>query len=240
MRMKLFTFIFLSFYFSSAWSQKTITKELYNEAKNKYSLPFYSKNFQLNFTQRIYLNPDDKIPYSESKGEFIRGEKMEYRTNSQGILTIQNEHVKMVIDSSSKLVLLFKPDSLFQPILNENGTSSLSTYSEKVNGSTKAYKINYSNEISNYESLEYQVNTKTGLITKLEIQLVEANFNSESLDDETLEHPLLVIDYEPMLKLKYEPSRFSIAAYITLQDQKYTLTSKLAGYSLDDLRYRSE
>jgi hypothetical protein len=229
---------------SSAWAQKTITKEDFSKQLKIVSKQFEIESYSLKFKQRVLLSEfeADKKPFFETDGQFLRGKNKEYRSELAGSLTIQNNDAKIVIDSVSKLVLVFEPDSLFNPMtkpIDENNFPK-ATYTLTDTKEHSIYKLFYNSQLHEYESLEFWVVKKSGNVSKIILQMEADNYTGESIDDETVEKPQLIVDYFPIVKTKNNPAQFDISRYVILEKDHYVLTPELKDYTLDDLRYKEK
>lgn len=226
---------------STGFSQKEISAEIFIKALSEAGKNYRIEGYSLTYSQNIFLNPTDAQAFFSGKGKFFRGKGLEYRTESKGQLTVQTNEIRMVLDSANRLVLLFEPDSLFSPIeqLNESKLWTNAVFFVTQSDGMKKYKIEYNIEGYEYKSMEYWLDTKSGMVRKMLLQMNPGNFQSQSLEDESLENPLIVIDYEVLQKGKLAGREFLLAAYLSRdQEGKYTLTATMEGFVLDDLRVK--
>ncbi len=230
--------------FSNSWEQTTISKADFSKQLKSIAKQFEIESYSLKFKQRVLLSAldVDKKPFFETEGQFLRGQDKEYRTETAGSLTIQNNDIKIVIDSVSKLVLIFEPDSLFNPITKQTDENNFpnATYTVTDSKEHSIYKIFYNSNIHEYESLEFWVAKKSGSVSKIILQMEADNYTGESIDDETVEKPQLIVDYFPIIKSKSNPAQFNINRYVVLEKDHYVLTSELKDFTLDDLRYKEK
>jgi hypothetical protein len=238
--MKNLIFIIYILMISNSWGQQAISKGEFLKNLELASKQYQKESFSVKFKQSVFLSSDSLKPFYEGYGLYKRGKGKEYRTETLGNLTIQNNDIKIVLDSVSKLVLLFKPDSLFNPITKESGSfcNSESTFFITTTKEHLRYKVFYHSPNLEYESMEFWVEKKSGAISKMIIQMIEDNYTGESVDDETVEEPILIVEYQPILTLKSTLNEFNVNRFIVLDKNQYVLTPELKDFTLDDLRYQ--
>jgi hypothetical protein len=225
---------------SNSWGQQAISKDEFLKNLELASRQYQTESYSLKFKQSVFLSSDSLKPFYEASGQYKRGKGKEYRTETKGNLTVQNNDIKIVMDSATKLVLLFEPDSLFNPITKENKGfyNSDATFFVTNSKDQSRYKVFYHSPNFEYESMEFWVEKKTGAVSKIVLQLVENNYTGESFEDETVEEPLLIVEYQPQLKSKSNVNDFNINRFIVLEKDHYVLTPELKDFTLDDLRYK--
>lgn len=220
---------------------QSIGAEEFRKVFNAVSKGYSTESYQLGFEHEIFLKPGDTQPFYTSRGRFLRGKGRQYRTESPGQLTIQDEKIKMVIDSANRLVLLFKPDTLYSPMLLSHMDQSpvwrKASYRSDRQGELERYTV-FFNERYEYESIEYLVNPKTNRLQELVMHLQPGDYYNDQKEEESQsESPRIVIRYgTPSGKLTGK--EFQTQPFLSEKDGKYVLTDYMKGFVLDDLRYQ--
>lgn len=196
------------------------------------------EHYSLDFKRSVYANATDFSPISFSSGKLLRGAGKEYRLESENQLVIQNGDVKMVIDSSEKLILLMKPDTLFDQVsperLFEKQNWKTSRFFQQKSGTVNRYRIEPEQGMSAYQHLELTLDARTGAVLKVEFRLIAGNYMSNDLEDRTEEEPRGVVEYKPMTTFK-GGSYFDLTPWIKKSAGKYEIQPGIH-YTLDDLR----
>ena len=208
---------------------------------DKLSKKYQAANFQMTYNKKIYRDSIDIDPMVETKGFITKGQNFQYRMEEKGTIVIQNEHLKMTVDSASQLVTIGRPDSLFKTI-------DIRAFMDKKAFDTYTFKrIEYKGVIhylivskNRLEGItELWINAKDFSLQKLVLSLPKANYFNESLEDETLESPLVVIIYQPFKSLDMNAlsKQFSQDDWLVNENTKYSLQLSKGMFKLHDLRY---
>jgi hypothetical protein len=208
---------------------------------DKLSKKYQAANFQMTYNKKIYRDSIDIDPMVETKGFITKGQNFQYRMEEKGTIVIQNEHLKMTVDSASQLVTIGRPDSLFKTI-------DIRAFMDKKAFDTYTFKrIEYKGVIhylivskNRLEGItELWINAKDFSLQKLVLSLPKANYFNESLEDETLESPLVVIIYQPLKSLDMNAlsKQFSQDDWLVNENTKYSLQLSKGMFKLHDLRY---
>lgn len=238
-----FTVLFLSYTVSGQGYQlvnEQTVKQEFEKIANKYQ----STNFQLSFEKKIYRDSLDMNIMVQTKGKISRGVGYEYRMEESGMIVIQNNELKITIDSATQTVSIVKPDTLFKTVdiasfLNEKAFENYSFRRMENKGQLK-YLIIPKNKIEGITEL--WINKEDYTLQRLNLSLPKANYFNESLEDETLESPLVVINYKPIVAMSKNAinQTFSMDEWLIKENDTYRLTSTKKMFELHDLRYKPQ
>lgn len=238
--MKIFLTVFVllcGHCFSQEW--KPVAADAFKEVMKQCSAQNNKDYYSLEFKRLVYANSTDLKPVSSSTGKLVRGKGKEYRLESENQLLIQTSDVKMVIDSSEKLVLLMKPDTLFDQISPDRMFTgqdfATSKFFQYKAGNVHQYKIQFAAGVSPYQYMVLFLDAKTHAVLKIEFKLVAGNYMSNDFEDESTEEPRLVVEYKPAVALKANGGYFDLSRWLKRSGDKYELLPG-TGYTLDDLR----
>lgn len=201
-----------------------------------------STNYRLTYTRVLYRDYRDTIPATSDRGRFARGTGKCYRSEGAGQLVIQTDVLRMVVDSVNQLVVLTKPDSIFQAINMEAimGTITWEDYTCSRMITVRETRYELASKQPGKMVLQFWSDKKTGLLTHVEILLPPGNYSSESMDDATLEIPRMVMNYS--LPESYSrPAEFDLGNWLLPSGNHYKLHPSVPkDYRLEDLRYNPE
>lgn len=222
-----------------AVDNKTVIKE-FDQLSKKYQ----ASNFQMNYNKKIYRDSLDIDAMVETNGFISKGQNFQYRMEEKGTIVIQNEHLKMTVDSASHLVTIGKPDTLFKTIdfnafMDKKAFETYSFKRMEYKGMIR-YLIVSKNRLEGITEL--WINAKDFSLQKLVLSMPKANYFNESLEDETLESPLVVIAYQPLKTLDKTAvtKQFSQEDWLTKENSKYSLNPSKGMFKLHDLRYNPQ
>ncbi|MES2557360.1 MAG: hypothetical protein V4604_14495 [Bacteroidota bacterium] len=229
--------------FSQDWkasSVEEVKQVLTNCAKH-----YRAENYALSFEQTTYkdaANPTAEV--IKTSGLLLRGKGKQYRSEQQGKLIIQTNDIKMIVDTSQQVVGIIQPDTLFDVIqmdqlLGNYGWTGMTCLS-RTSGSTTTFQLSGPG-LAIYQSMELTIDQKTGFLTDMVLYFVPQNYFSESTDDETQEHPKIVIHYSGTKKLTTEQQRmFDLSFWLTKDHDTYQLIASKASFTLQDYRYHEQ
>ncbi len=199
-------------------------------------------NYSLSFERKIYTNYNDSVPMSSEKGVFVKGIGKEYTTENSGQLIVQTERIKMVVDTAKHLIILQKPDTLFDPMNVEElfikkGMDNTFTMSEDEQ--VTKYQIANKKKTGGNLASEIWINKSTKTVQKIVIYFVASNYFSESVDDETAEMPMVTVSFEQPESIAKNNTFFEINKWVTEKNDTYELNSSLSSqFELQDIRYK--
>jgi len=218
---------------------RTVVKE-FDQLSKKYQ----ASNFQMNYNKKIYRDSLDLEAMVETNGFISKGQNFQYRMEEKGTIVIQNEELKITVDSASQLVTIGRPDTLFKTIdinaFMDKKAFDTYTFKRMEYKGVIRYLIISNNRLEGITEL--WINTKDFSLQKLVLSLPKANYFNESLEDETLESPLVVIAYQPLKTLDKTTAtkQFSQDDWLTKENSKYSLQPSKGMFKLHDLRYNPQ
>ncbi|MEO5645216.1 MAG: hypothetical protein ABIS12_17980 [Bacteroidia bacterium] len=222
-----------------AWT--TITQAEYTVAMDKMN-EFYTVNdhYSVRISYSSFRGHESEVPYETSNGIYIC-DKNKYYSQLLGTRTIQNEKIKIVIDSLHKSITVANPEenesgNEMKKINYENSKQYITAYKTAPIANGKLYRIEcnptpsysaYVLDLSNdgflrelivYYKNEYPIDptNATSAKAKAKLKISYSGFDS---------------------KTAFDPARvFSTAKYITETSGKLTLTKAYSSYRLFDNR----
>ncbi|HLP53383.1 MAG TPA: hypothetical protein VK151_00050 [Fluviicola sp.] len=238
----LFVILGANFGFSQDW--KITSVEEVKQALTNCASHYRAENYALSFEQTIFKDAKNPTDVIKTSGLLLRGKGKQYRSEQPGKLIIQNNDIKMIVDTAQQVVGIIQPDTLFDVIqmdqlLTHYGWTNMTCLS-RVSGSATTYQLSGPG-LAIYECMELTINSKTGLLTDMVLYFVPQNYFSESVDDETMEHPKIVIRYSETKKLTSEQQRLlDLSQWLTKDRDTYTLNTSKASFTLQDYRYHEQ
>ena len=199
------------------------------------------ENVSIRFKKEIYEDVNSKVVVESSAGMLCRGKNITYKMVNDGLVVVQTDELKVIVDSVNMLIQLGEVENGLKSIdfLGDMPLEMLNNYDlEKITYPNyfvlKAIPKNADDAI-----MEMFINNKDKALYKLVVIMPPANYFSESMSDETLESPYVTIVYEPLQIVKNALEIITYQPYIIKnQSGKYELTPAFSGYQLHDSRYR--
>lgn len=217
------------------------SKSEFKDILKKIESAYTKGNIKVNYSRELIV-PESSSPIVEStKGTLFIGEKGLYRLEENGTLIVQHSDFKMTIDSTEKVVLIDYVDKQFMLIemVEFEKDSLLNQYD--IFKSEKEDELTYLFEEKKDKATRIKIilNKNNYQIISLTYNLPPANYLSETLDDETIERPILLMKYEPIEPLKVKADLFSTKFWITENKAPLKLNTNITDYMLYDTRYSS-
>jgi len=226
--------------FSQEW--RTVEMAVVKKELLAVSETFRKTDFSVEFERSIFRHYSDPQPMTSSKGFFARGKGKEYSSVSGGQQVIQTNVIKMVVDSAQKLIILTEPDTLFSPVDLSGLADQWENYKfQRYESATDInYRITKKTRESSGESMEIRIDKRTNQLVKFIMYMTPGNYFSESIDDETSEVPMIVVEYESRKSLIADKQpALELTKWVSVQNDSYTLIPSLAdNYRFEDLRYK--
>ncbi|MFI5136683.1 MAG: hypothetical protein ACHQIM_02570 [Sphingobacteriales bacterium] len=206
--------------------------------KRQESLYKEKASYSLLIRHSSYENHTTTSPYEKVEGYFKK-EGTSYHSFLLGMETIQNKEMKIVIDSSSKKILIAPADAAFQPLSGDEfqkdmkGCGSIKC---KEQDKGKIYRLDYKEGEGSLEAIEYLV-SKDGLISKMVMFYRELSYNPGFRQKEEKYKPRIEVELTEFKtagagnKDDFEPGK-----YVTLSGSKYKGIGKYQQYSVFDTR----
>jgi hypothetical protein len=194
-------------------------------------------SYSMTITHASYENYEAQVPYQKATG-FFKKEKENYHSFIMGMHTIQNDHFKFVIDSSSKTILVANPDQLtWTNYTTDDYTvqlmNSIAIRMTTV-GTYKFYRVELA-ENSSINAYEFLVD-EDGLLKEVKWYYNQA----VSKDDGPKAKPKAGISfsgYKKNISFNYK-EEFSESPYFTSVTHKLQTTDQFNLYKLLDQRIR--
>lgn len=205
--------------------------------------PNYS--FDLKYTS--YKSHTSNEIVESSNGYYKRfGSK--YKTEAVGMKTIQNEKVKIIVDTTDKIIALTNPGTLSPNIQNTEDLVKLlenvkALMKKSFNKST-LYRIDFrKNEL--YEAYEFVVNEK-GFLEKLiyyyseQIEKDYGNGGDELPMEFKVKPRLEVVFFNYIIPAKITETEFTDKSIVLADNRKVTLLEKYKTFQIKDYRFKGK
>jgi hypothetical protein len=223
---------------SESWEKIEITDF---EVNTKQVAEFYNglTKFSVNITHASYKGHSTLVAHEKMSGYFKRDGK-NYKSSMMGILTIQNEKAKIVIDTMGKTILVAHPDS-FEPsdvITLEyiQGKKNLKSTTKKTEDKAVRYKLEYTS--GKYSACEILFSNE-GAINEI-VFLFRESFRVNPIDENSeMASPKAIISYKDLKKNPvFDKAEFDISNYINLPVKGEPVGVKnYKEYKIVDTRY---
>ena len=196
-------------------------------------------DYSLSYQRTIYKNIGDTEAMLIEKGTIYRGKENEYRVESPGGLTIQNNELKIVVDSAFSLISIFKTDTLFQTIdvrqFMDKSITDKYTFQRLQNKDVIRYLMTPKSSLEG--ATELWINAKDYTLIRLEMLMPKSNYFSDRMDDQSMESPKLIITYNKPQPLKAnKASFFDFGQIVENKNNQWTLMPNVKGFTLHDSR----
>ena len=205
----------------------------------KMAAHFEKENIELRYSKSIFQDVSSVKPMNQTSGVYYAGTSPFYRLEENNTLTIQNATFSMTIDSSEQKVFIDRTRADFSPvdltIYQNDSVLNAQKFTKTVKGNIIIYTIQ-SKEGDN-GVVELYVNQKDFFLYKINFYMPKGNYFQESMDDESIEQPLLVITYNNPKKLNTNDNLFYTTTWLNSETKPFSLTQFAASYQLVDLRY---
>lgn len=248
--MKNYLFIFLtSFGLMSFTFSKVKTDGLWEKASKEEFLStsekassWFVKNttFKVDVVYSSFKDHLSSNPHDVFHGYYKR-QSNNFSSSAMGVISLQNEKMRISVDTINKLILLQNKTELNQSPVDMKGFSELLDRVKAINklqyeNGNISYKIEFKpNEL--YSAYEFTVNQK-GMLVAMKYFYSKELKNEE--DDKIIKgKPRLEVtfsNYQTDVKFNYE-KEFSEKVYLKEEDKKIVLNSSYQRYELKDYRF---
>lgn len=231
---------------SPVWlaSDKTEVIAAYRNACNWF-MNTQSYAFEIKYTS--YKTHTSNEIIESSIGYYKRSEK-KYITDAVGIRTIQNEKIRMVIDTTDKVIAVSNPSSLTPGIQNADELNKLfdnvKTLRKKTILKSVTYRIDFKkNEL--YEAYEFTVGEK-GYLEKLvycyseQIEKDYGDGENEKQKETKIKPRMEITFYNYLVPAKVNESEFTDRSIVLAANNKVSLINKYKTYTLKDYRLQGK
>lgn len=235
---KLFFIFSTLFLVKDIFAQEISASEMKTDVL-KMAAHFDKENIELRYSKTIYQDKNDSKPMNQTSGVYYAGNSPYYRLEEKNTLTIQNSTYSMTIDSTEQKIFIDRTRADFSPVdLNVYQNDSIlnaQKFTKTIKGNYIIYTIQ-SKEGDN-GTIEMYVNQKDFFLYKINFYMPKGNYFQESMDDESIEQPLLVITYNNPKKLSVNDNLFFTSTWLNSETKPFSLTQFANSYQLIDLRY---
>jgi hypothetical protein len=211
------------------------------ENNTKHVADFYNglTKFSINITHASYKGHSSLVAHEKMSGYFKRDGK-NYKSSMMGILTIQNEKAKIVIDTMGKTILVAHPDS-FEPsdvvsLEYIQGKKNLKSTTKKTEDKSVRYKLEY--KTGRYSACEILLSNE-GSINEIVFLFRESFRVNPSDENSEMASPKAIISYKDLKKNPvFDKAEFDFSNYINgIETGTPVGVKKYKDYKIVDTRY---
>lgn len=229
----LFVIVFLS---AASASGQVLTATEFRKELAVVQQQFSRSNSFITYKRELLISGEDT---TSEAGTFLRGEGLNYRLSQTGVLIVQNSQGKLIIDSAQHTVVLTIVDSLFSlmdtPDLTDENVARVYVLSKNAGKSFNTFYMTPKSE--GIEKAEIRIPVSGISPVTMKVTLPPGNYVSHSLDDESIEEPVLTITYTSVKTAKPAKSEFTFDNYLKTENGKPALAAGFpADYTFYDLR----
>ncbi|MDF2450525.1 MAG: hypothetical protein K0S26_29 [Bacteroidota bacterium] len=225
---------------TGAW--EIASKEEVMTVSQKYSEWFLKNlNYKVDINYASYSDHNSATAHDEFSG-FYKRNNNNFHTLAMGVNTIQNEKMKLSIDTISRFIVLNNKIAIDQSPVNTKDFSTLldnakSIKKQKTNTGEIIYRSDFKPNAV-YSAYEFKINSK-GLLVLMKY------YYSKELKDETPSgsivkgKPRLEVsfnNYQTNVSFNYEKD-FSEKKYLREEGKKIVLNNKYKNFELKDYRF---
>lgn len=241
-------FVMLGLYFRSqtapAW-QSASREEVVLAYKNACSWFINTPNYSFDIKYSSYKNHNGSELTEITSGYYKRSGK-NYVSDAVGIKTIQNDRLRMIIDTSEKTIAISDPGTLSPSIQSSEELNKLlenvKSLRKRVVNKNLTYRIDFrKNEI--YEAYEFSVSEK-GRLEKLVYyysEQTEKDYDDNNRPVETKIKPRLdILFFNYLVSSKTNESEFNDNSIVLAANSRVSLINKYKNYTLKDYRVQGK
>lgn len=202
-----------------------------------------TKAYSIVVSHKSYKNYTSNIPEDQSNGFFIKDTKNNYHSYSMGIRTVQNDKVRITIDSLNKSILINQPDKSFSREVKISELKDLLKTCSKMKIGTWSnidklrFEFSRSSSYSAYEiwtSTSYRI-TRVVIYFNIEIPTDPDDEKSPKTKPRA---EIVFSDYKTGISPDYK-KYFDETKYIVFKNGEYAATDKYADFLIYDLRVKN-
>ena len=188
------------------------------------------KSFECTMTEKFYSFYTDKQPKEVATG-YIKRNGIQYRSNTLGVLTIQNKEAKLIVDTVSHTIVYTNPTPI-QAYNSENLNSMLALCSK--------VQVLHNDSIDRI-TLEFSTN-------EIPLEMFEITIQNSQIKKLVLYHTATTDENDQVIKPKTEilfndivlgksisSREFEVGSYILVKNGKINLTESYQNYTLSNL-----
>lgn len=153
-------FFMTSSAFAQGWTPCSISKFRKDKAVCD-SMYAAKANYRLTMTMASYRSITDPLPHDQGQAVIVRSGKT-YRSEQLGIITVQNETMRVTVDKEDRLIVISKPSALDELFVTQFSTKvieGLATVSYRLVAGMTEYKLVFgAGAIYDHMIVRYDVN----------------------------------------------------------------------------------
>lgn len=199
-----------------------------------------TKNYHVKITTEYFTSVDNNDPAQSQSTELMVLEENGYVYDMGSTLQIQEDDLRIDIDTVRKRILIskakmldlnFGSDQMLEKMDSANYSVSKIITKEKI-----TYELSENKQLSNYKTISFQFDAKNNNFLGLELNLWPQNYTSEQLEDESTESPKLIYTYSPFTQINETALKPNHHLSYWCVQESGKIKSKNTNYQLHDLR----
>ncbi|MFM9986067.1 MAG: hypothetical protein ACKVOK_12585 [Flavobacteriales bacterium] len=222
----------------SAQQWQTINKQRFEELLAPTVAFFSSESFSFKLSYTSYLGHSSQKPFDTMTGFAFKDGKRHYY-NMPGQLTLQNEDMRILLDSAEKVIIAMDRDDKFENTANDFLYETLFSADNTLEyaslpGGAGIIRIKFLNHLE-YEMQETRIG-QDGLVDS--ITLFYKNEIEEEVDGKPTGKvkPKMVCQFSEMITGVSLPEKFNLEKVIVKEKKTIKAVGKYADYELVDYR----
>ena len=237
------TFFSVSFVFGQTYSDLSFSGFIkdYSALLNKQP----QANFSVLTTSKLYKDTQSNELFKKETGYLIQGTGTYQLYQSEGSTHLQNDEVRIEIDSAQELVIASYPVNLAGRKWGQEFFSVLDSlqysFAKAEDKKYIYFRVIELQKVSSNQEVVLRFNKESHELSQISILYWPSNYFSTDLNDEVLEQPHLVIDYSSYKTLvkANEMVQKEMDLWVSKKDKTYLLVTTKMNYKFNDLRVSS-
>lgn len=199
-------------------------------------------NFSVKTATKMYKDIQDNELVKNETGFLIQGNGTYQLYKSESVNHIQNDEIRIEIDSSQKTIIgsfpmdLVKGQSNMDFLLNVDSTNY--TFSKMEDKKHLYFRVIEIQQVSTNKEIILRFLKSGKQLSQINIYYWPANYFSNDLNDEINEQPRLIVDYSEYSTLAQanEVIQKELNTWLFKKDKSYQLAATRTNYKFNDLR----
>jgi hypothetical protein len=200
-----------------------------------------SPGMSMEVTYRIYTDHTTRKAREVFNGVIRKKGKHEYRNMLQ-MVSLQNEKYQMIVDSSSKMIIVRRDEDVQKASQDLNAAEIVALLQEAAEvkyseqGAQKMYKLNFRNKTKfEYSSVEIYMNKKSYLLEKLVLfSGIPTEINPEERQSPKSKHRIEITYSNINTKPSYPSDFFSESRYVQVTEDGLRPAPEYYSYEIID------
>jgi hypothetical protein len=191
-------------------------------------------HYQVNITHLSYEDHASDLVHEKASGYYRRDKKC-YHSLVLGIQSIQNENLRLVVDTVARRIIIGNPDASLErqssPELRDLAFDRCKSISKSDDKNIRSYRMVFPDD---YSLSSCTISSDSQY--RLQEILILYNRKVKNTEHKEVKPKMKIIFSEWNESLRFQPGEFSEAPYLIKDGNKYRLTNTYKAYKLIDQR----